>query len=107
MVWLPIADPEGKELLREATKRLDPFPAPSAWPRELESDYRVIPDDQTPRGLSPPSEGSLAADEAAPVVEEDDGTSATWVYSLVALGLAALVSLAYTSRKHRSFLNRF
>jgi hypothetical protein len=106
MVWLPIADPQGKEILREASTGLNPFPAPSAWPRQLKSDYRVIPDDQT--GLLPPSAASPAENEAAPVAEEDDGTSAMWLYAVVvALVLVGLVSLAYMRGRHGRVLSRF
>jgi hypothetical protein len=100
MVWLPIVDPEGKEILRRSIKDLNPFPAPSAWPRELKSDYRVIPDDQTPRSLFPPSAASPAGGEAAPAAEEEDGSRAMWIYAVVALGLAALASVAYVRRRH-------
>jgi hypothetical protein len=107
MVWLPIADREGKEILRNASVGLNPFPRPSTWPRELKSDYRVIPDDQTPQALLPPSAASPAENEAAPVAEEDNGTSAMWLYALVvALVLAALVWLAST-RRHGRLLSRF
>jgi len=107
MVWLSIADPQGKEILRQATKDLDPFPAPNAWPQELESHYRVIPDDQTPRTLLPPSAASPAGLEAAPIVKQDEGTTAVWLYGVVALGLAALASLAYSRRRHGRPLLRF
>jgi hypothetical protein len=108
MVWLPIADPQGKEILRKASTGLNPFPAPSAWPRQLKSNYRVIPDDQTPQGLLPPSAASPAENEAAPVAEEDDGTSAMWLYAvIVALFLAGLVSLAYTRGRQGRVLSRF
>lgn len=105
MVWLPIADPQGKAILRKASTGLNPFPAPSAWPRELKSAYRVIPDDQTPQGLLPPSAASPAENEAAPVAEKD-GNSAMWLIAfVVALGLAALVSVTYTRGRHGRVLN--
>ena len=108
MVWLPIADPEGKEILRKASTGLKPFPAPSAWPRQLKSDYRVIPDDQTPQGLLPPSAAYPGENEAAPVAENDDeATAATRLAALVvALGLFALISLAYTRGRRGRPLSR-
>jgi hypothetical protein len=98
MVWLPIADPKGKAILREAAKGLTPFRAPSAWPRELKSYYRVIPDDQTPQSLSSPGAASSVEREAAPVAEEDEDTS-VWLYAAGAIGLASLASLIYARRK--------
>lgn len=95
MVWLPIADRQGKEILRKATKGLDAFPAPNAWPQELKSHYRVIPDDQLPAEASPPSTASPPERDAGPIAAEDEGAPAVWLYAAVSLFLAALGSLAY------------
>jgi hypothetical protein len=107
MVWLPIADPQGKEILRKASTGLNPFPAPSTWPRQLKSEYRVIPDDQTPQGLLPPSAASPAENEAASVAQANEGASAILLYVVVvALVLAGLISLAYTRGRRGRILCR-
>lgn len=100
MVWLPITDPQGREILRRATKDLDAFPAPNVWPRELKSHYRVIPDDQLPAAASPTSAAAGPERNAAESADEHTGASVVWLYATVSAGLAVLASLLYARRKH-------
>jgi hypothetical protein len=90
MVWLPIGNPRSAELMRAAVQRIEPHPAPPAWPRELKSTYRVIPDDAI--GVQPPPSRSR---EAAPNAgrSEDGRPSVVWLAAALALALGALASL--------------
>jgi hypothetical protein len=102
MVWLPIADAQGREVLRQATQGLDPLPAPAAWPRRLASDYRVIPDDQLPAG------GVVAPSSPAPetTASADEGGSAVWLGGLAAAAAVGLTGLAALVFGKRSQANR-
>jgi hypothetical protein len=87
LVWLPISDPRSAELMRNAVAGIEPHPAPWAWPRELKSTYRVIPDDAVdiaPR--SPGTEGPSATTRT-----ENPRRSSFWLVGAIVLAVTAAV----------------
>jgi hypothetical protein len=95
LVWLPIDDPRSRRLMRDVVAGIEPHPAPSTWPRELKSTYRVIPDDEL---------GDVQVPSAAPPVRQsrDESRSAYWVAAAIALGLAAATLLLRRLASHQA-----
>jgi hypothetical protein len=94
LVWLPIRDPRSAKLLRDAVQGIEPYPTLSAWPRELKSTYRVIPDDAV--GVAQPSAPERDAPRGGR--SEDARTSLVWLSAAIVLGLAALIALVSSAR---------
>lgn len=86
MVWLPIGDPRSAELMRNAVAGIEPHPAPAAWPRELKSTYRVIPDDAIGMARSPSPRNEA---RPAPTRTGDAGGPAVWLLGAIVLAVAA------------------
>jgi hypothetical protein len=95
LVWLPIDDPRSRRLMRDVVAGIEPHPAPSTWPRELKSTFRVIPDDEL---------GDVQVSSAARPVRErrDEDRSAYWVAAAIALGLAAGALLLRRLSSHQA-----
>jgi hypothetical protein len=98
MVWLPIAKQESTTLLRQAVMGIEAHPAPEAWPRELKSIYRVIPDDATSLSEAP----ALQPDATPATNAGASGRgSDLWLYAAIAVVTAALASFVYVRRRTR------
>jgi hypothetical protein len=95
LTWLPIGDPRSARLLRDATRGIEPHQAPPAWPRELKSPYRVIPDDE----LVAPQPSYTARPWAPP---REQGPSALWLVAAIVMGLAAAALLLRRLATHQA-----
>jgi hypothetical protein len=86
MVWLPIADARSRALMRDVVAGIEPHAAPPAWPRELKSTYRVVPDDAfaLPESPAPRAGGEAGGGRAVRL-------AAPLVIALALAGLALLL----------------